>query len=56
MRFGTFLVLMIFALFFSSAFNDYKKEGKVMDLFIVVLSTTYILMMLIDYLIIRMKG
>ncbi len=56
MSFGSILIMMILALFFSRAFNDYKKSGHVIDLFIVVLATIGMLMMLVNYLIICMKG
>ena len=56
MSFGSILIMAILALFFSSAFNDYKKGSRTIDLFIVVLSATGMLMMFVNYLIICMKG
>ena len=56
MNFGFILIITLLALLFSNAFNDYQKAGRVIDLFIVMLSTICILMMLVNYLIICMKG
>ena len=56
MSFGFVLIMTLLALLFSNAFNDYKKAGRTIDLFITVLAAICILMMFINYLVIYMKG